>query len=245
LLHPSPRCYHYPIMKTLNDELKKFLLSSGASLVGFADLQEIDSEAHDGFPFGLSIAIALNPQVMAEIKVGPTKRYNAEYDNLNTLLDGLSLSAAKFLLGKGYDAKARLATVEEDEATLKAKLPHKTVATRAGLGWIGKSNLLITEKYGSAVRLVTVLTDAPLSTGKPVNSSRCEDCTDCVDACPAQAITGAHWQPGLPRESIVDVFACRTKARELTAKLAGERKSICGLCIVACPWTQKYLARAV
>ncbi len=241
MLHPSLRCYHYPIMKTLNDELKEFLLSSGASLVGFADLRKIDQEARIGFPFGISIAIALNPRMMSEITEGPTKEYSAEYDKLNILLDNLGQSTAQWLIDKGYRAKARPATFEEDEATLSAKLPHKTVATRAGLGWVGKCALLITEKYGSAVRMVTVLTDAPLSTGKPVNSSRCEDCTDCVNVCPAHAINGVHWQPGLPRESIVDVFACRTKARELTAKLVGERKSICGLCIVACPWTQKYL----
>jgi epoxyqueuosine reductase QueG len=230
-------------MKTVNADLTSFLKSKGASLAGYADLNEIDSAARDGFPFGISIAVALNPQVMSGIKTGPTKPYYNEYIRLNRLLDSLAESAAQFLLEKGYKTKARFATFEEDEATLTAKLPHKTVATRAGLGWVGKSNLLVTEKYGSAVRLVTVLTDAPLAAGKPVNSSRCGDCTACVDICPAHTLTGNTWHAGISRESIVDVYTCRKKAREQTAIIIGESKSICGLCIVACPWTQKYLAK--
>jgi epoxyqueuosine reductase QueG len=181
---------------------------------------------------------------MSGIKTGPTKEYNAEYDSINIRLNNIAQSTVQFLGEKGHKSNARFATVEEDEATLSAKLPHKTVATRAGLGWVGKSNLLITEKYGSAVRLVTVLTDAPLSTGKPINSSRCGDCTACVDACPAHTLTGNLWQAGVTREFMFDVHACRKKAREQTAKLIGENKSICGLCIVACPWTKKYLKKA-
>ena len=231
-------------MPALNAELTTFLKSQGVSLVGFADLHEIDSNARDGFPFGISIAIALNPQVMSGIKEGPTRQYNEEYDRMNTLLDSIAPPTVSFLERKGCKAKARFATFKEDEATMTAKLPHKTVATRAGLGWVGKSNLLITEKYGSAVRLVTVLTDAPLTTGKPVNSSRCGDCTACVDICPAHTLTGNIWKPGVTRESMFDFHVCRKKMRERTAKLIGESISICGLCIVACPWTQKYLSRA-
>ena len=232
-------------MKTLNTELTTFLKSSGVSLVGFADLHEIDSSARDGFPYGISIAIALNPQIMLEITVGPTKQYHAEYKRLNALLDEIGRSTVKFLEEKGHKAKVRLATIREDEATMTARLPHKTVATRAGLGWIGKSNLLITEKYGSAVRLVTVLTDAPLTTGKPVNSSRCGDCTACVDICPAHALTGANWQAGLPRDSLYDAYTCSTTLRARSLELIGEPVRICGLCIVACPWTKKYLKKAV
>jgi epoxyqueuosine reductase QueG len=231
-------------MKTLNDELKSFLISHGASLVGFADLKEIKSGARDNFLYGVSIAVALDPQIMSAIETGPTIAYYAEYKRLNDLLDNLGQATAQFLIDKGYKAKARPATFSEDKATLSAKLPHKTVATRAGLGWIGKCALLITKKYGSAVRFTTVLTDAPLAVGKPVNASLCAHCTRCVDACPAKAHTGLNWQAGMPRESLYDAFKCRETARELSMKSFGEQVSICGLCIVACPWTQDYLKRA-
>ena len=57
--------------------------------------------------------------------------------------------------------KTVLATKEY--GIFRTVMPHKTVAVHAGLGWIGKSALFVTEKYGSAVRLTSVLTDAPLS----------------------------------------------------------------------------------
>jgi epoxyqueuosine reductase QueG len=230
-------------MPTLNDELLTFLESHGASLVGFADLYEIDPKARDGFPFGISIAIALDPKIMSEIKEGPTAAYYEEYKRLNALLDDLGQKTVQFLMEKGYNAKTGPATFEDDRPNLAAKLPHKTVATRAGLGWIGKCALLVTKKFGSALRFTTVLTDAPLAAGKPVNYSLCLHCTHCTDACPARAHTGAVWQPGLPREALYDAFKCRDTARRLSMKSFGEPVSLCGLCIVACPWTRKYLAR--
>jgi len=232
-------------MAAFNKELTDFLLSNGANLVGFADLKEIKSDARDGLPIGISIAIALDPRIMSGIKEGPTADYHAEYKRLNGLLDNLGQKTAQFLTSKGYRAKARPATFAEDKATLSASLPHKTVATRAGLGWIGKCALLITKKYGSAIRLTTVLTDAPLDARKPVNESLCAHCTRCVNACPARAHTGENWQAGMPREALYNAFKCRDKARDLALKSFGEPVTICGLCIVACPWTQDYLKRAL
>ena len=231
-------------MPALNDELTQFLKSHGASLVGFADLSEIDPQARDGFPYGISIAIALNPRIMSGVKDGPTAAYYAEYKRLNSLLDDIAQKAIRFLTDKGYRAQARTTALGSDKVTLSTRLPHKTVATRAGLGWIGKCSLLVTKKYGSALRFTTVLTDAPLDAGKPINYSLCLHCTHCIDACPAHAHTGALWQPGMPREALYDAFKCRDTARGLSMKSFGEAVSLCGLCIVACPWTKKYLERA-
>jgi epoxyqueuosine reductase len=232
-------------MPTLNEELTSLLLASGASLVGFADLKETDAEARENFPYGISIAIALNPKIISAIKIGPTAAYHAEYKRVNDLLDNIGIKTVLFLKEKGYQAKARPATFNEDKAALAAKLPHKTVATRAGLGWIGKCALLITRQFGAAVRLTTVLTDAPVITGEPVNKSFCKHCSYCVNACPANAITGKNWQAGMPRDAIFNALACREMARGLSRRLIGESVSICGLCIVACPWTKKYLDLAV
>ena len=49
----------------------------------------------------------------------------------------------------------------------------------------------------------------------------------------------------MPREELYDAFKCRDKARELAMKSFGEQVTICGLCIVACPWTQQYLKKAL
>jgi epoxyqueuosine reductase QueG len=230
----------------LNEELETLLISKGASLVGFADLRGISPEVRDDFPSGISIAVALNPQVMADIQEGPTKRYYEEYRRANELLDALGQRAVEFLQSRGDKAKWFAATnAGIDDQTLSTRLPHKTVATRAGLGWIGKCALLINKRFGSAIRLTTVLTDAPIVTGQAVNTSLCGHCTCCVDICPSHAPTGRDWQAGLPRESLVDAYACRETAREFALQTEGIHDNICGLCIVACPWTKKYLERAV
>jgi epoxyqueuosine reductase len=230
-----------PGMTELNEELTIFIKANGGSLAGFADLGEIEAEARDSFPYGISIGVALDPKVMSEVKIGPTPEYYTEYKKVNLLLDDLGQKTALLLVKKGYKAKLRPATFEEDKAHLTAKLPHKTVATRAGLGWIGKNNLLVTREYGPAARLVTVLTDAPVTPGKAMNESLCSRCNHCVDACPAHALTGEKWQPGVPREILYNAFACRDMERNLSQKLIGESLSICGLCITSCPWTQRYL----
>ncbi len=86
--------------------------------------------------------------------------------------------------------------------------PSKTPATQTGLGWIGKTALLVTPFYGSAVHLGTVFTDLILPTGKPVTTSRCGNCRECVVACPVNAGEDVLWQAGMPRERIFDAAAC-------------------------------------
>ena len=230
-------------MPDLNEEISTFLASRGAGLAGFADLRKLDTGATDNLPFGVLIAVPLDPTALSGIKIGPTPEYRAEYKRVNQLLDELAQQLVLYLIKKGYKAKMRPATFEEDKAHLTAKLPHKTVATRAGSGWIGKSALLITREYGPAVRLATVLTDAPVKPGKAIDKSLCGHCRHCVDACPAHAITGKNWEAGMPRDSLYDAFTCREMTRNLSQKLIGEAISICGLCITSCPWTQKYLKK--
>lgn len=227
-------------------ELAAMLLRRGAALVGFADLAEIPPEARQGFPRAVSIAVALDPHIIAGIRRGPTREYLAEYHRANALLGNLAQAAADALRARGFRAAFGAATVAGVEfGQYDTPLPHKTVATRAGLGWIGRCALLITERYGSAVRLITVLTDAPLATSAPVNEGRCGSCRACVDACPGRAVAGQAWSPGTPREALVDPDACYRTTRQFAPAIGAEPSiGICGACIAACPWTQQYVQQA-
>jgi len=230
-------------MASLNLETESILMEQGASLVGFADISELPAAVRGSMKFAISIAVALDVSIVSEISNGPTKRYYQEYKRVNELLSRLCESAVYELRRWGKDAKAIEPTIEKlDYETLATGLAHKTVATRAGLGWIGNSALLITEEYGSAVRLATVLTDAEFEVGNSVNSSRCGDCEKCVVRCPGKAISGMNWKVGLERESIYDAFACCDTAKRLSQK-RGIPSIICGICINVCPWTQKYISR--
>jgi epoxyqueuosine reductase len=228
----------------ISTELRENLISKGASLVGFADLKNIPPDVRDNLPYGISIAVALSPQIITEIGYGPTKEYYAEYQRVNELLNSLGYNGTDFLTSKGYKAVWLPATdIGINSTTLSTKLPHKTTATRAGLGWIGKTALLVTKQFGSAVRITGGLTDADLSAGTPIDSSLCGTCTSCTDICPAHASSGTNWDITRYRDSFFNAFACRKTARELAKKNLGIQNSICGRCIWACPWTQKYLKK--
>ena len=228
----------------IQDEIIQHLKSNGAGLLAFADLTPLPANVRCALPRAVAFVVALAPAIVASIKEGPTKEYYDEYVRVNRLLGELSNSLAELLRSRGFTAISSAATNEGiDPQTHSTVLPHKTVATLAGLGWIGKCALLVTEDFGSAIRLNRVLTDAPLPAGTPITESRCGDCRACVDACPGSAPSGAAWAPHKRRDEFFDAFACRRAARETAQRRTGISDTFCGICIAACPWTQRYIKR--
>ena len=225
------------------EKVKEYLLSHGAALVGYADVQILPTETRDGLPSAVSFAVVLNPNIVAGILAGPTAEYRDEYVRVNNLINELTAGAVAVLRAAGWRAEARQATQDYIDPGLEPiALPHKTVARLAGLGWIGKSALLVTEEYGSAVRLGTLVTDAPLPTAPPPPAEgRCGECTCCVRACPGHAPVGKNWQPGMARADVLDARACFDAIRRNHQRLG---HGVCGMCIAVCPWTGRYLSRA-
>jgi epoxyqueuosine reductase QueG len=105
----------------------------------------------------------------------------------------------------------------------------------AGLGWIGKSCLLVTPEAGPRVRWASILTDAPLTPGQPMDE-RCGECEVCVEACPPQALTNRNFVPDEPREVRYDAHACNAYQRD-SKDLVEVR--ICGMCVYTCPYGRK------
>lgn len=230
-------------MDSLSKMIKDALIKRGASVVGFADLNDMQNEKTEGFTYGISIAVALNSDIISGIVNGPTKEYYSEYLRLNNLLDDLAEYGAYILKSHGYKAVSKTTkVVHQDEDTLSTILPHKTVATKAGLGWIGKCALLVTEEFGSSIRLSTILTDAKLEVGIPINESKCGNCNECKKHCPGDAIQGVNWNSELSRDTYYDAFKCAKMARKLSSEV-GIKERICGKCIIVCPWTKRYLIK--
>jgi len=214
----------------LNAEVERVAREAGASLVGFADVEGLAC-----LPRAVVVATAISPAAFGEPHEMPTPPYYQEYLDLNSRLTKIAERLAGLLECAGYRAQANAATLHLiDPETLATPFPHKTGATRAGLGWIGKSALLVTPEFGPAVRLASVLTDAPLAAGEPITESRCGECTVCQEACPGGAITGESWYAGRPREEFYDAFACRRGALE-RARSKGIDATICGVCMSVCP----------
>jgi len=226
----------------LNHFLSDKLLTLGADIVGFADLEPVPEPLRRGYPRAVSFGLAIEPAVVAGIEDGPTAEYRAVYESFNGKLMAMSQETAAALVAQGWRAEARPGTGDIDWTTLLAPFSHKMAATLAGLGWIGKCDLLVTPGFGSAIRWATVLTDAHLDCGVPVTESRCGDCRACVDVCPGQACSGKIWRQGMAREEFWNPQACMAGMREINARQGTDHK-ICGMCIAVCPYTKNYIRR--
>ncbi|MDD4096146.1 MAG: GNAT family N-acetyltransferase [Oscillospiraceae bacterium] len=226
------------------DVLREELTRMGAWRVLPADLSALPREQRSDLPRGISISVAVDLSIVNRLAVGVSPEYVAEYDRLNVLLDRLAETAAERLRAAGYRAIAlSRENTPRDRTKHTTLLPHKTVATRAGLGWIGKNALLVTLERGAAIRLTSVLTDAPLPIAEPINESQCGDCDICLRNCPGGAILGPNWSIEKRRDDFFNVLACRKACIQRTWKTKPGR-SLCGLCITVCPHTRKAIRDA-
>ncbi|MFW9921922.1 MAG: 4Fe-4S double cluster binding domain-containing protein [Candidatus Thorarchaeota archaeon] len=224
----------------LTTKIKKKLIANGASIVGIGNLAILSDSNYplpviEGFRFAISIGIKLSDKIIDELIDGPTKEYAQHYSEINSKLDNLANNLVKFLNELGFHSIAIEASKVMDKVTHRANFPHKTAAILSGIGWIGKSNLLITHVYGPRVRLVTILTDAPLIADQPQRESNCGSCQECVDICPVKCLSGKLWEFGDSREKLYDVEKCSDFVHK-QEKIVG--KPICGLCIRVCPYGQ-------
>ena len=226
----------------VNDMVRDYLASHNIEIVGFADLSVIPAEQRENFPFGISIGIPYSREGMLDnINDKPQISYD-EYNRHNQRMAKAAIGLAGELAALGYKASAKPQYSIMYSSDFRSILPFKTVARLAGLGWIGKCALLVTERYGSALRLAMVLTTAPLECGEPLTASRCEsNCTTCRDVCPVQAPSGRLWEPGLDRAEFFDAIACNQAAHQRAQALLGIDHAICALCMSHCPYTRRAL----
>ena len=222
----------------LTDEIKELLYDCGADLVGIGDMSEVGNCC---FKTGISVAVALPKDIIIDLQEAPTKEYYDLYYSLNKKLNEIVLTGENFLKKRGFEAYAQTTDRVEENQNKVSKLPHKTVATRGGLGWIGKNCLLVTPQYGSAIRISSLMTNAPLICDEPINRSYCGTCTQCVKNCPGQALKGTLWKVGIPREKILDIEKCYKTQVEIMSKSTGIETDLCGKCFAVCIYTKRYL----
>jgi len=91
-----------------------------------------------------------------------------------------------------------------DTRFMEAVFSYKHAGQAAGLGYIGRSSLLITPDFGPRVRLACCLTEAQLEPGKTTVTDVCQDCEICIVHCPSQALS----LPQTGEPYIINKFAC-------------------------------------
>lgn len=224
-------------MKTIDsDELKAKIMSWGASLAGFGDVSVGLAPELSQMPSAIAIAVR-HPMHRGTFKCGSMTAYSNQYEEVDRVLESVQKKIITLLKSQGWKTLAIPPDSAKSDGSFISRLyplfPHKTAATCAGLGWIGKSGLLVNPLYGPRLSWATVLTDAPLEVCRtPYTESKCGNCSRCVNACPSSAIRDVNWKRGETAEAFIDTGAC---ADYMTYTVRAFRKYICGMCILACP----------
>ncbi len=231
----------------LYEKIKEIAENDGIEFVGVADLspardfiQDYAQNMLDKYPKAITLGMRLLNDVVNELPLKKEKpvavNYFHAYELTNQRLDIVSYKISNLIQKEGYHVLPIPASKRCDDERIAAEFSHKLAAHMAGIGWIGKSCLLINPEAGPRVRWITVLTDAPLdATGSPMEES-CGDCNKCVDICPVNAFSGRSFKTDEPREARYDARKCEQYFKELEEK--GELP-VCGLCIYVCPHGQK------
>lgn len=226
----------------VNEIFREVLVPKCDFIFGFADLKGLLPDLYSEYRYGISIGKRLNPDIVDELFDGPTMEYHQHYIELNQELQELSEKIAGRLNELGFEATSIRPSVTTEELDtiysedLRTPVSHKMVATRAGLGWIGKTDLFVSNEFGPRLRLVTILTkEKPGPPGTPIDESQCGSCEICVDECPAEAATGQAWDISIDRDEFFDPQKCREQCRIFGAERLKSDIRICGICVAVCP----------
>ncbi len=233
----------------LTSNMKEFCLHRGAAIVGVADLRPLRAglktdppDLMQPYTAAISIAIPLDMSAVTAMKGEPTPAYASDCKDINTKLNAMTGAIVEHIESFGFRAEAVPASKKLVEGGTEGSVSHKAIAIMAGLGWQGKSLLLVTPKYGPRVRLSSVLTDMPLEFDSPIEN-RCGKCTKCTEACPAAAIrnvnTDFHYSS---REEALDLGKCHSNTLKYM-EVQGIEYTFCGQCIPVCPYGRKLMLR--
>jgi len=228
-------------MNRITEEIKQ-ICPHNLYEIGYASLSGLLPHDLAKYKYGLSIARKLDDSIIDKISNGPTNFYCEHYHQINDELNQKTEKISNLIKAYNIEALPVKATVKDSEIdniykkTLRYYLSHKMVATRSGIGWIGKTDLLVTSRFGPRVRLASILMTAPISKlGNPINISECGKCNICVNNCPAKAATGKLWSTKIDRNEFYNPFKCRDFCRQISAEKIKKEISLCGICVSVCP----------
>jgi len=146
----------------------------------------------------------------------------------------------KFIKEKLFAAVAKIKEFARDfrfkVCVDSAPVAERSLASRAGLGFIGKNHMLINPRLGCKILLGEIITDLELEYDKPI-ADLCRDCGKCIEVCPAGALRKDDMLDASRCISYLTIEHSGEMSAELKAK-CGESIFGCDRCIQACPFEQ-------
>jgi reductive dehalogenase len=217
--------------------VKSMLLSTGAVAAGVASLDEPFIYSHKGrfdeeygTPIELShthalvFLVEMEFEAMQQAPLAETLRESArQYYRAARI----AMNAGAAIRAAGRDARPHY------DAHYDVILPP--LAVRAGLGELGRNNILVADRHGSRVRIGAVTTDMEMACDQPVDlgvAAFCEFCRKCAENCPSRALSMGE------RE---DVLAVKKWPTDVERCYGYWRRSgtDCGICMAVCPFSHR------
>ncbi|MFX1420316.1 MAG: 4Fe-4S dicluster domain-containing protein [Promethearchaeota archaeon] len=211
------------IIETVN--LRNFIEKLEIDIYGFAEMHLLKN-MKTGLPIDLEKFINMFPFAIV---------LGAQYEKLGKkasggrtalFLEDTAFSILEYLENKGYKQLIIHTEDEFDPINRLGFISLKILAKTAGLGWQGRSLLIISPEFGPLHRLIAILTDIPLQTNQAIKNE-CGECRKCIDACPQNALTFVAFNDHpISREDVLDIKTC-----------LGDNG--CLACLLSCPWLKK------
>jgi epoxyqueuosine reductase len=204
------------------EELKSFIKGLGVDLVGIADLYSLK-----GMPLGIPSDAApflshYHCAIVMGAQLGKLGK-SASGTEVSLFLESAALAVVDRLERKGRHVLTVHTEDEFDPVNRVGLISLKVLAKAAGLGWQGRSLLIVSPQYGPIHRWIGVLTDMELR-GSTAIPNQCGECALCVEECPAGALNLLEFDdyPAC-REDVLDIGLCK-----------GDDG--CTECLTVCPW---------
>lgn len=199
----------------------------GRMRFGYADPARA-TNPRASFPWAESLVVAAAGYLPAAGSPGPASPGTGKVARFATGDHYRPLRAALGALAAVLESAGHRAALLCDDA----RLVDRAAAVRAGIGWWGKSTMVLAPGQGPWLLLGSVATDAVLRPDVPM-ARGCGTCTACLPACP----TGALVAPGVldARRCLAHLMQAPGAIPREWRRAMGDRLYGCDACLEACP----------